>query len=292
MASATLHLQGREIGPAELWEVRQLLAEHPDWSRSRISRALCQRWNWRTPLGQLKDMAARSLLLKLQQRGLASLPKCRQASPNRMRHKQVSCLEHSQEAIASSLADLGAIELLELGAVPAALPLFESLLHQFHYLSYRSPVGLNLKYLARDERGRPLACALFGSSAWQCASRDRFLGWDAATRQRNLNRLTNNTRFLILPWVQVAQLASHLLSRITARLRRDWQSKYGQPLSAVETFVDRSRFRGTCYQAANWIELGLTSGRTRQDREHRLKVAPKAIYLYPLCPSFRGELRA
>jgi hypothetical protein len=153
-------------------------------------------------------------------------------------------------------------------------------------------VGENLRYLVRDRTGRPVGCALFGSAAWQCAARDAFIGWDRAARERNLQGLTNNTRFLVLPWVAVPHLASHLLAGLARRIRADWQSKYGHPIHALETFVDRSRFRGTCYQAANWVRLGSTQGRTRNDRNHRIRVSVKDVYLYPLSQGFRRELCA
>jgi hypothetical protein len=157
---------------------------------------------------------------------------------------------------------------------------------------HRNTVGENLRYLARDRHGRAVACALFGSAAWKCADRDAFLGWDRPTRERNLQRLTNNTRFLIPGWVQVPHLASHVLGLIARRIRADWHAKYGHPVHALETFVDRSRFKGTCYRAANWLRLGETRGRTRNDRAHRVRAAVKDVYLYPLVADFRRELCA
>jgi hypothetical protein len=151
----------------------------------------------------------------------------------------------------------------------------------YHYLGHRNTVGENPRYLARDRAGRPLACALFGSAAWK-----------RAARERNLQRLTNNTRFLIPAWVVVPHLASHALGRLARRIRADGQAKYGHPAHALETFVDRDRFKGTCYQAANWLRLGATRGRARNDREHRIRAAVKDVYLYPLIPDFRRELRA
>jgi len=174
----------------------------------------------------------------------------------------------------------------------AHLRLFNGLLGRYHYLGHRNTVGENLRYLVRDRMGRPVACALFGSAAWKCADRDAFLGWDRATRERNLQRLTNNTRFLVLPWVVVPHLASHVLGLIARRIRADWQSKYGHPVHALETFVDRDRFKGTCYQAANWLRLGATRGRTRNDREHRIRATVKDVYLYPLVEDFRRQLCA
>jgi hypothetical protein len=170
--------------------------------------------------------------------------------------------------------------------------LFNGLLARYHYLGHRNTVGENLRYLVRDRHGRPVACALFGSAAWKCAARDAFLGWERTARERNLQRLTNNTRFLVPDWVSVPHLASHVLGLITRRIRADWQVKYGHPVYALETFVDRSRVRGTCYRAANWLRLGATRGRTRNDRAHRIVAPVKDVYLYPLTADFRRELGA
>ena len=191
--------------------------------------------------------------------------------------------------------------------------LFDHFLSRYRYLGYRHTVGENIRYLVRDRYGRPLACLLFGSAAWKCADRDAFIGWDRPTRERNLQRLTNNTRFPILPWVEVPhpclrrlpvafatqtgvpwrgrQVASHLLGRIIRRrVRADWLVKYGHPVHALETFVDRSRFKGTCYRAANWLRLGATRGRTRNDRAHRIQAPVKDVYLYPLVKDFKEAL--
>jgi hypothetical protein len=172
----------------------------------------------------------------------------------------------------------------------ADLRLFNCLLSRYHYLGHRNTVGENMRYLFCDRTARPVACALFGSAAWKCAARDAWIGWDPSARERNLQGLTNNTRFLVLPWVTVPHLASHLLGSLARRIRADWQAKYGHPLHALETFVDRSRFRGTCYRAANWVRLGATQGRTRNDRDRCIRSAVKDVYLYPLTPDFRREL--
>lgn len=283
-------VQGRIIGPAELADIRKLLEEQPPLSRYALSRRLCAQWNWRDPKGLLKDMAARTLLLKLQERGFIALPDKRWESPNRMRHKQISQVEHDTQSIRAELPDLLPLNVSELSQQPEALPLFEWLLHTHHYLSYSSSVGLNLKYLVSDCRGRPLACLLFGSAAWQCAPRDRFIGWNAATRQARLQEITNNTRFLLLPWVRTRCLASHILSRVLQQVRRDWRTKYARELHLVETFVDTSRFTGVCYRAANWIELGQTTGRTRQEKSQRPQASPKRVLVYPLTSHFRSAL--
>jgi Domain of unknown function (DUF4338) len=285
-------IQGRVIGPADVESVRGLVAENPGASRYKLSRLLCQGWDWRDPKGQLKDMAARSLLLKLEERGWIQLPAKRRESPNRMRHKKVGWVEHERQPIVGSLDPLLPLDVRELSSWPEDTPLFECLLRQHHYLSHTSSVGLNLKYLVRDRHGRPVSCLLFGSAAWQCAARDEFIGWSAVERQQALQRITNNTRFLVLPWVEVRHLASHVLSRVLRQLRADWKRKYARPLHLVETFVDTSRFVGRCYRAANWIDVGQTTGRTRQDRFNQIQVPPKRILVYPLTADFRGALRA
>jgi hypothetical protein len=290
-------IQGRRIGATELDQVRQLLVAHPDWSRRHLSQQLAILWGWRNGAGQLKDMAARTLLLKLEQRGWLVLPPRRQTPSNRMRQKRMPELQLAapQSPVSEPLAALLPLIITEVSTAMGASqrPLFEALLHQHHYLSHRSAVGENLQYLVCDGQSRPLACLLFGAAAWQCADRDRHLGWAGLTRAQNLHLLTNNTRFLILPWVRVPHLASHLLSRISQRLSRDWQSKYGHPIYLLETFVERDRFTGVAYRAANWVRVGQTKGRTRQDRPdgtwHQVPI--KDVYLYPLHPRFRQRLQ-
>jgi hypothetical protein len=289
-------IQGRTIGPDDVASIQRLMTENPQCSRYKLSRLLCQSWNWRDPQGQIKDMAARSLLLKLHERGWITLPAKRRASPNRMRHKRVAPLDPrlSQAPLPTALATLLPLQVREVSA--ASDPdhaLFDALLHQFHYLSYRSPVGENLQYLARERSGRPVACLLFGAAAWQCAARDRYLGWDAATRAARLYLIANNARLLLPPWARVRCLASHVLGLIGRRIRTDWQRKYGHRIELLETFVEPERFEGTCYQAANWIRVGQTQGRTRQDAPdgQRYQVARKDIYLFPLHPRSTQHLR-
>lgn len=289
-------MQGRRIGSQELAQVRALLAAQPEWSRWRLSQELARKWEWRSATGQLKDMAARTLLLKMEQRGWIVLPARKRASPNGMRRKRVPALDGSisQARLETPLANLLPLDLREVSAEsPADRALFEALLHQFHYLSYRSPVGENLQYLARERTGRPVACLLFGAAAWQCAGRDQQIGWDATTRAARLHLITNNTRFLIVPWVDAPCLASHVLGLVLRRIGSDWQRKYGHPIDLLETFVERDRFDGTCYQAANWIRVGQTKGRTRQDAPdgQRHQVPIKDIYLFPLHRRFARRLR-
>jgi len=287
-----LVIQGRAVGEPELDLIRGLLATHPDWNRTRLSRELCARWNWRNARGRPKDMGARTLLLKLERAALVRLPARRGPSPNGHRHRQIEPVAPPAEPIRGTLRDLQPLRVNVVDPGSAEARLFHGLLAHEHYLGLRNTVGENLRYLVRDRHGRPVACALFGSAAWKCADRDAFIGWDRAPRERNLQGLTNNTRFLIPTWVQAPHLASHVLGLIARRIRADWQAKYGHSVQALETFVDRSRFQGTCYRAANWLRVGQTQGRTRNYRAHRIRAAVKDVYLYPLVADFRRELGA
>ena len=298
MTEAQVIIQGRAIGLGEVQQVRQLLAEHPDWSRWRLSRELAALWNWRNGAGQLKDMAARTLLLKLEQRGWIGLPPRRTTPANRMGRQQLSepALAAPQASVTEPLKLLLPLVISECShadKAPGQRALFDALLRQHHYLSHRGSVGENLQYLVRDAQARPLACVLFGAAAWQCASRDGYIGWDRWVRARPLHLIANNTRFLILPWVRVAHLASHVLGRIAQRLSSDWQAKYGHPLYLLETFVQGDRFTGTAYRAANWLRVGQTKGRTRQDQPDGTwhQTAIKDVYLYPLHRRFRQYLQ-
>lgn len=286
-------IQGRRMGPEDIGLVRHWLATEPGWNRTRLSRELCRRWDWRNEAGRLKDMACRTLLLKLERRGEIRLPARQGPSPNAWRNRQpAAAVAHEQSPIEGELKALRPLRIETLGAQHPDLALFRFLLQRYHYLGLRNSVGENLKYLVRDRQGRPLACLLFGSAAWKAQPRDRFIGWDAAQRQRHLRGLTNNTRFLIFPWVQAPQLASHLLGQVVRRLNGDWQAKYNHGIALLETFVDRDRFRGACYRAAGWVHVGATAGRSRNDVNNTLRVPVKDIYLLPLSPDFRRRLYA
>ena len=283
-------IQGRKLAADDLALIRELIASQPDWSRWKLSRELATRWQWYNGSGQLKDMAARSLLLKLDERGLIELPPRRCASPNRGGRREIPEILHSTAPITAPLGTLQPIQILNARSDKYWEALFNCLLSRYHYLSFANIVGENIKYVALDRDNRPLACVLFGAPAWKVADRDAFIGWDQAQRERNLNLTTNNTRFLVLPWVRVPHLASCVLGACLRRLAADWQGRYGHDLALVETFVDRSRFAGTCYKAANFRCVGQTAGRTRQDRYTRIKVPVKDIYVYPLHRRFRQLL--
>lgn len=285
-------IQGRIIGPADLALIRAWLAAHPSGHRTRLSRELCALWDWRNPAGRLKDMAARSLLLQLEARGQIRLPPRRTASVNGARNRALAPVPHEQSPIQGELAAVRPVQLQALGEPGPDLALCKFLLQRYHDLGLRNGVGENMKYLARDRAGRPLACLLFGSAAWHLRPRDAWIGWNDAQRRRHLSLLTNNTRFLILPWVRVPHLASHLLHLVTARLSHDWQLKYGHPIHLLETFVERDRFAGACYAAAGWFHAGATTGRTRNHPQHHATAPVKKIYLQPLVADFRRRLAA
>jgi hypothetical protein len=283
-------VQGRAVTETDLEQLRQLLAMHPEWSRWRLSRALAATWNWRNPAGQLKDMAVRSLLVKLEQRGCIGLPARRRIPTNRMRARVITPQLWDRRPLVVPLAELGPLEVQEVSSDEQGREILAAALAEFHYLGYRSSVGENAQYLVTQGGNRVLGALLFGSAAWKCRDRDRFIGWSAAARARNLPLITNNQRCLILPWVRVHGLGSWMLGRVLRRLSADWQAKYGHGIALVETFVERDRFRGTLYQAANWQRIGSTQGRTRQDRELTLHVPVKDVYVYPLVGNFRELL--
>jgi len=283
-------IQGRLIGSAEVELIRRLLVENPDWHRTRLSRELCAIWNWRNGSGRIKDMAARTLLLKLEQRKLITLPPRQGSAHNAARNRFLNLHEHDQMPVTGSLQTLLPLSINMVEKNTADLMIFKSLIAQHHYLGLRNTVGENLKYLIFDRRERLVGALLFGSAAWQTQPRDTFIGWSVPARRSGLSLITNNTRFLIPGWVRVPYLASHILSRISRRIDIDWQRKYGHRIHLLETFVDRDRFLGTCYRAANWICVGQTKGRTRNGPNGAPIATIKDVYVYPLNKNFRHTL--
>jgi len=286
-------IQGRCITPETVAQIRGLLADTPSWNRSRLSRELCEQWGWRNDKGRLKDMAARTLLLKLERLGEIRLPP--RQKPGRPNHRGFSLPEqmvHDTTPLVEDLSRLRPLRIERLDTGDERLVLFKFLLHRYHYLGHQRCVGENLKIAVSDHSGRLLACMLFGSAAWKAKSRDGFIGWNRQARERNLSLLTNNTRFLILPWVRVPHLASHLLARVCRELPQHWKEKYGHRIHLLETFVERDRFRGTCYRAAGWTHVGATAGRSRNDVDQTLNVPVKDVFVQPLSADFRRRLCA
>jgi len=282
-------IQGRETTPEDIEFIREMIKANPSWGRSRLSKELALLWNWRALSGQLKDMACRSFLLKLERRGYISLPAPRWSCQKAGGKAPIPFVPHQTTPIAGKLNRLLPLR-IEIVKEKYLLGLFKCLLSSYHYLGFTGTVGENLKYLIFDEKDNPVACLLFGSAAWKTLARDNFIGWDEVMRKANLHLVTNNMRFLILPWVKVPHLASHILGKVVRRISSDWINRYSHPIYMLETFVEKERFRGTCYQAANWIYVGESKGRSRNDRYSTLKVPIKDIYLYPLSKRFRELL--
>jgi hypothetical protein len=280
-----------QITSVEIELIKKLISTNPSWSRTRLSLELCRIWDWRHTDGNPKDISCRDLLLRLNKKGLITLPAQKQqpvlkpGKPN-----QIQFILHDTIEINGDIRGILPIRLETVRDGTFQGLEFKSLLEQYHYLGFDRTVGENLKYMVYGRQGKLLACLLFGSAAWACATRDKYIGWNATNRRDHLIYTTNNTRFLILPWVKVPHLASHILGLIVRRIASDWQAKYGHPLYLLETFVEKERFKGTCYKAANWVYVGETTGRSRNDRYTNLQVPIKNIFLYPLDKDFRKYL--
>jgi len=281
--------RGRVITPDDIAFIRRLIAEHPRASRRKLSAKLCEAWQWRQTNGALRDMVCRGLLLMLHRAGEIELPAIRFATRNPFieREKPAAMLLDT-EFVNASLNELRPVELQQVRRTGDE-PLFNSLIEHYHYLGYEQPVGEHLKYLVWAQ-GRPIACMAWSSAPRHLGSRDRYIGWSMEARKRNIRFIAYNTRFLILPWVRTPHLASHILSRVTRALSGDWEQMYGHPIYFAETFIDPERFRGTCYRAANWILLGRTTGRGKDDQTHRPNRSIKEVYGLPLTRKFRELL--
>jgi hypothetical protein len=286
---ATLRYRDREIRPEDILYICKLIGQHPTDSRRRLSTRLCEAWDWRQSNGALRDMVCRGLLLMLERAGQITLPPVtyKRHNPLAQRSRPAPVLL-DQTPIEAKLKDLGPIELKQTRRT-ADEPLFNSLMEEHHYLGYEQPVGEHLKYLVWAQE-RPIACLAWSSAPRHLGSRDRYIGWSAEARRRNIRFLAYNTRFLILPWVRVEHLASHLLGRMVAQISADWQGMYGHPIYFLETFVDPERFRGTCYRAANWVVMGKTTGRGKQSNSYVPNRSIKEVLGYPLTRRFREVL--
>ena len=280
---------GRQVSHKEIVFIRELIANNPDKSRWFISRELCRQWSWRQQNGALKDMICRGLLLRLESVGLITLPPRKRITNNPfINRKPPELVKIDQSPIVCDIEDIQHIELRSVRKSQYER-VYNSLIHEHHYLGYTQPIGENLKYIAFSNE-RPIACMGWTSAVWHIGCRDRFIGWSPEVRKRNLHLIAYNNRFLILPWVKVPYLASHLLSLSARIVAKEWLSFYKHPIYFLETFVDTERFNGTCYKAANWIYLGKTTGRGKNDQTHRQNRSIKAVFGYPLHKNFRGFL--
>jgi hypothetical protein len=281
--------RGRSVTKQDIATVRRVIAAHPDKSRRFISQEVCRIWDWRQPNGVLKDMVCRSLFLLLESKGFIKLParKSTPANPLANRKKPTQVVV-DQTPIQCPIGELFPVKLEQVRRTGFE-KIFNGLVSEHHYLGYTQPVGEHLKYIAFSH-DRPIACLAWGSAPWYIGVRDRFIGWPKQIRQKNLHLIANNTRFLILPWLYVSCLASHLLALNRRCLSQDWQRLYHHPVYLLETFVDTERYRATCYQADNWICVGETTGLGKLSKSRQPQLSKKAVYVYPLTKNFRQKL--
>jgi len=281
--------RGRTISEAEIAFLRQFIAEHPKLSRCALSRHVCEAWQWKQANGALREIVCRGLMLALERAGHIELPPIRFKVRNHLAERaRPEPVVPDNRPVNEPLSELGKLEFQQVRRTPQEA-LFNSLIEQYHYLGYEQPVGEHLKYLV-SARGQVIACLAWSSAPRHLACRDRFIGWNADARKRNLHLLAYNTRFLILPWVQVPHLASHVLGRMAKLVPRDWQQLYAHPVCWLETFIDPTRFKGTCYRAANWLLLGRTTGRGHNARTKKATQPVKELFGLPLTARFRHLL--
>ena len=281
-------IRKRTITNTDIVQIQATVNEHWSQGRKHISKILCRQWKWFQPNGRLKDMACRELLLTLNRKGLITLPPRLSSASNEKRNRTIPVVNIDQSPLQDTPANLHAVDLKPVRNTKLE-PLYNSLIHQHHYLGYRQIVGNHLKYIAFIN-DRPVACLGWGSAAWKVKSRDTFIGWQPKTRRDNLHFVANNTRFLILPWISIKCLASKILALNVRRISDDWLNTYHYPVYLLETFVEKNRFKGTCYKAANWILTGQTKGTAKKGHDHLFHGNIKDVYLYPLKKDFRKKL--
>ena len=286
----SIYFCGNELSAEDLGLIRQIVGDFPALSIWELAGTICELLDWRRPNGTPKTRECFSFLQQLRERGwLDQLPTLQVTCPRGPRAARVDQTTDLRTAVTGSLGDYLPLQ-LELITTRTDRQLFQQHLQSHHYLGYRVPVGAQLRYFVRSQQGKLLACLLFTSAAWRMAARDKWIGWDDSTRSANLSLIANNSRFLILPWVRIPSLASHILSMCARQLPDDWQSRYRLRPVLLETLVDQAQFAGTCYRAANWIEVGATKGRGRMDRFNDADRPIKLIFLYPLLKHARRVL--
>jgi len=279
---------GRVFSDADIACIRRIAQEEPSRTRRAISLLVCEALSWRKPDGGLKQMSCRVALLRMQADGLLRLPPPRHGDSNGRRYLRRTLGAEPQPPIREPAGQLHDLQLKLVSAEPESL-LWNEYVERYHYLGYQKLPGAQLRYFAQTQ-GKMVALLGFGAAAWKTSPRDLFIGWTPAQRERRLHLVVNNARFLILPWVSSRHLASKLLGMVARRLPLDWQHRYGYRPVLLETFVEKRRFAGTCYKAANWICVGHTQGRGKLDTAHAQPLPPKSVWVYPLAPSFRQLL--
>jgi hypothetical protein len=283
---------GQAIGRDQINEIADIVATFPKLTRTELANTICELFSWKRPTGKLKTVECRQFLERLDARGIIRLPACRnqytkQTKPTAGRTKRTD----SQSKISTKLSELSPIVLNRVRDYPQR-QLWCEYVDRYHYLGYRIPFGAHLRYFIQSGIDQEmLGCLQFSSPAWRMAARDQWIGWSDDQRRGNLQKIISNSRFLIFPWVRVKNLASRVLSLAAKTVPLDWLDCYGRRPVLMETLVDQKQYKGTCYQAANWVCVGETTGRGRMDRQNKRKgVAVKDIYLYPLSKRFRQKL--
>ena len=284
-----IRYRGRTITAEEIEQIRALIASNPALNRSQLSKELCRRWDWRQPNGALRDMVCRGMLLTLHRAGRIELPASRWVNrPAIIARRKPEPADIDRTPVESPLSELRPLEFRQVRRTPEER-LFNSLLQEHHYLGYTQPVGEHLKFMV-SAQGRPVACIAWSSAARHLGSRDRFIGWSKEARRQNIRFIAYNPRYLILPWVRVPHLASHILGWMARNLSREWERVYGHPVYFLETFIDVGLYRGTCYRAANWVSMGITTGRGKNDLTHKQNRPLKEVLGLPLRRRFRELL--
>jgi hypothetical protein len=280
---------GRIFTGAEIAQIRQLIAANPDMNRAGLARAVCDELAWMKRDGHRKDMSCRVAMLRMHRAGLIKLPPPAKGNGNRNRRPRLTSASDPEFPLSAPAGSLGVLK-ARLVDSSRNSSLWNEFIERYHYLGYQPLPGAQLRYLV-SAGSRLLALLGFGASAWKTGPRDRWIGWTTEERKRQLHLVVNNARFLILPWIHSKNLASRILATVARRLPGDWNGRYGYRPVLIETFVERERFQGTCYRAANWIHVGQTQGRGKLDVKHEHAVPVKEVFLFPLHKQFRRKLR-
>lgn len=290
MGSALVKVRGKVFTEADLQTLQFLIASNADKGRIKISRAVCKQMGWIQPNGVLQDMACRDILLKLERRGILTLPPRKPGGRDNRRRVAPPLLElpMKEEPLTGRVGEFSSCQIVRVGG-PEESRRWNGWVERYHYLGYRPFVGRSLKYWIKLGE-RDAGVIGWGSPSWKLGGRDKFIGWDSGTRERNLQGIANNTRFLILPWVRVKYLASRVLSLCARQVPADWRERYGVELFLFETFVDAARYRGTCYIAANWVHVGQSQGSSKSGDSYHYHGQRKEVYVYPLVKDFRERL--
>lgn len=290
-AEESIWLSGRLFTNKELEDVKYIVRRFAHLTRNELAKTICEGLSWETHKGEYKLNSCLEFLERLEAKKVIRLPKKRITKPGIREQVILGPASESEPEIQGMVQELGRIH-LEAVRTQEDMRLWNEYIERYHYLGYKRPFGAHQRYFIwSEEPKRRLGCMLFAASAWSLTEREAWIGWELEDRNQRLHLIINNTRFLIFPWVKVKNLASKTLSLAAKQVPLDWKERYGFTPVLLETFVDVEKYRGTCYQAANWVKLGLTAGRGRMDRQHKHLSSPKQIYMYPLRRDFRAILR-